>query len=107
MYPELYALKHHGQVWLEQYTVTTIGLFKHISQHILAIIFPVMAPQETRMDIGKSLEDPKRATVMFEGPENVLYDIFTNPETKTIVEASGHIYEPTTITRRINTCPNC
>ena len=40
---------------------------------------------------------------MFEGPENVLYDIFTNPETKPIVEASGHIYEPTTITRWINT----
>ena len=51
-------------------------------------------------------DDPKRATVMFEGPEDVLYDIFTNPETKPIVEASGHIYEATTITRWINTCPN-
>ncbi|MDC3119172.1 DUF3764 family protein [Prochlorococcus sp. AH-716-K03] len=49
--------------------------------------------------IGKSLEDPKRATVMFQGSENVLYDIFTNPQTKTIVEASGHIYEGTKITR--------
>ena len=48
--------------------------------------------------IGKSLEDPKRATVMFQGSENVLYDIFTNPQTKTIVEASGHIYEGTKIT---------
>ena len=57
--------------------------------------------------IGQCKDDPKRATVMFEGPENVLYDIFTNPETKPIVEASGHIYEPTTITRWINTCPNC
>ena len=27
---------------------------------------------------------------MFEGPENVLYNIFTNPETKPIVESSGH-----------------
>ena len=43
--------------------------------------------------IGKSIEEPTRATVMFQGPENVLYDIFKNPETKSIVEASGHIYE--------------
>ena len=49
--------------------------------------------------IGKSLDDPKRATVMFQGPVNVLYDIFINPETKPIVEASGHIYEGTKITR--------
>ncbi len=28
---------------------------------------------------------------MFEGPENVLYSIFIKPETKPIVEASGHI----------------
>ena len=32
--------------------------------------------------IGKSLEDPKRATVMFQGPVNTCYDIFVNPETK-------------------------
>ena len=44
---------------------------------------------------------------MFEGPENVLYNIFTNPETNPIVEASGHIYEETKITRWINNCPNC
>ena len=36
---------------------------------------------------------------MFEGPENVLYNIFNSPETKPIVEASGHIYEETKITR--------
>ena len=47
--------------------------------------------------IGRCKDDLMRATVMFEGPENIFYDIFTNPETKTIVEASGHIYEPTTI----------
>ena len=40
--------------------------------------------------ICKSKDDPKRATVIFQGPENVLYDIFMNPETKPIVEASGH-----------------
>ena len=57
--------------------------------------------------IGQSKDDPKRTTVIFEGPENVLYDIFTKPETKPIVEASGHIYETTTITRWVNTCPNC
>ena len=49
--------------------------------------------------LGKSLEDPTRATVMFQGPKNVLYDIFMNPKTKLIVEASGHIYEGTKITR--------
>ena len=43
--------------------------------------------------IGESIGDPKRATVMFEGPENVLYNIYTSPETKPIVESSGHIYE--------------
>ena len=52
--------------------------------------------------IGKSLDDPQRATVIFQGPENVLYDIFMNPETKPIVEASGHIYERTKITRWIS-----
>ena len=52
--------------------------------------------------IGKSLDYPHRATVMFQGPENVLYDIFVNPETKPIVEASGHIYEDTKITRWIS-----
>ena len=52
--------------------------------------------------IGKSLEDTERATVMFQGPTNVLFDIFKNPETKPIVEASGHIYEGTIITRWIS-----
>ena len=52
--------------------------------------------------IGKSLDDPQRATVIFQGPENVLYDIFMNPETMPIVEASGHIYEGTKITRWIS-----
>ena len=52
--------------------------------------------------IGKSLEDIERATVIFQGPINVLFDIFNNPETKPIVEASGHIYEGTIITRWIS-----
>ena len=52
--------------------------------------------------IGKSFEDPKRATVMFQGPVNTCYDIFVNPETKPIVEASGHIYEGTIINRWIS-----
>ena len=52
--------------------------------------------------IGKSLEDTKRATVMFQGPKNVIFDIFNNPETKPIVEASGHIYEGTLINRWIS-----
>ena len=52
--------------------------------------------------IGKSIEDTKRAIVIFQGPINVLFDIFNNPETKPIVEASGHIYEGTIITRWIS-----
>ncbi len=39
---------------------------------------------------------------MFQGSENVLFDIFNNPQTKPIVEASGHIYEETKINRWIN-----
>ena len=49
--------------------------------------------------IGVSKDDPGRAIVMFQGSENVLYDIFTNPDTKPIVEASGHIYDGTVVTR--------
>ena len=49
--------------------------------------------------IGVSKDDPARATVIFQGPENVLYDIFMNPETKPVVEASGHIYDGTIVTR--------
>ena len=49
--------------------------------------------------IGRSLEDPKRATVIFQGPKNVLFNIFKNPKTKPIVEPSGHIYEGTIINR--------
>ena len=46
---------------------------------------------------GKSLNDPQIATVIFLRPENVLCDIFMNPETKLIVEASGYLYESTKI----------
>ena len=49
--------------------------------------------------IGVCKDDPQRATVMLQGPEEVLYNIFMNPETKPIVEASGHVYEGTVITR--------
>jgi len=52
--------------------------------------------------IGKSIDDPKRSTAIFQEPENVLYDIFINPETKPIIETSGHIYEGTKITRWIS-----
>ena len=52
--------------------------------------------------IGKSLDDPQKATVIFQGPENVLYNVFMNPKTKPIVEASGNIYEDTKKTRWIS-----
>ena len=51
---------------------------------------------------GKLLDTPHGATVIFQGPEKFLYDIFMNPETKPIVEASGHIYTGTKITRWIS-----
>ena len=49
--------------------------------------------------IGVYKDDPQGATVMFQGPEGVCYDIFMNSETKPIVEASGHVCEGTAITR--------
>ena len=49
--------------------------------------------------IGVSKGDPGRATVIFQGPEDILYDIFMNPETKPVVEASGHVYDDTVVTR--------
>ena len=52
--------------------------------------------------IAKSLYYTKSATVIFPGPVNILFDIFANPETKTIVEASGHIYKDTKITRLVS-----
>ena len=70
----------------------------------------MLAPQQQSMFsemgvkvfyIGMSKDDSKRATVMFQGPENVLFDIFMNPQTQPIVEASGHVYEGTVITRWI------
>ncbi len=35
--------------------------------------------------ISECIGDSKRATVMFEAPENVLYNIFISPETKPIL----------------------
>ena len=49
--------------------------------------------------LGVCKDNPKRATVMFQGPQDVLYDIFMNPDTKPVVEASGHVYDGTVITR--------
>ena len=49
--------------------------------------------------IDKALQNPQIATLIFQGPQNVLYDIFMNPEIKSIVEASGHIYKGSKITR--------
>ena len=47
--------------------------------------------------IGKSLEDPKIESLMFQGPQNVSFDIFKNSESKTIIEASRNIYKGTII----------
>ena len=48
--------------------------------------------------IGVCKDDPTQATVMFQGL-SVLHDVFMNPETKPVVEASGHVYDSTVITR--------
>jgi len=45
---------------------------------------------------------PKEQPLCFKGPVNTCYEIFVNPETKPIVEASGHIYEGTIINRWIS-----
>ena len=58
--------------------------------------------KELLQDINFSKKSHKRVTIISQGPENVLYDIFMNPETKSIVEASGHIYAGTKITRWIS-----
>lgn len=52
--------------------------------------------------IGKSFDDPKRATIIFQKPKNVLFDIFNNPKTNPEIEASGHIFEGTVINRWIS-----
>ena len=39
--------------------------------------------------IGKSLDDPKRATVIFQGLENVLYDIFMNLKLNLLLKLQG------------------
>ena len=41
----------------------------------------------------KSLENSKRANVISQGLENILFDTVNNPERDTFVETSGHIYE--------------
>ena len=41
---------------------------------------------------GKLLEDLQRATIIFQGPVNALYNNFMSLETTPIVEASVHIY---------------
>ena len=48
--------------------------------------------------IGKSLEDPKRATVMFQGPVKTFLRHLYQPKTKPIVKASRHICRGTIIT---------
>ena len=60
-------------------------------------MFKEIGVQTIYMGVCKDV--PQRATVIFQGPENVLYDIFINPNSKPIVEASGHIYDGTVITR--------
>ena len=74
--------------------------FEKYKSHMIAEkqqnIFKEM--REKTFYIGKSLNDPQSASVIFQGPENVLSEIFMSPENKPIIEASGHIYAGTKIT---------
>ena len=74
-----------------------INTYEEYESHMNAIEQQTMFKEigVKTMYTDKSLDDPQRATVIFQGPENVLYDIFMNPETKPIVEASGGIYAGT------------
>ena len=77
---------------------TTFGSYRaHMHPPEKKATFKAMGGKIFNVGIGHA--DPTRAVVMFQGPENVLYDIFMAPETKPIVEASGHVYDGTVITR--------
>ena len=39
--------------------------------------------------VGKSLDNPQRLTVIFQGPDNVPYDIFMDPEIKLFLKLQG------------------
>ena len=93
-------------------TVIDINLSNTFSEYCTHMNAPEQQAMFNKMGVKtfyivECIGDPKRAIVMFEGSENILYNIFTSPETKPVVEASVHIYEGTKITRWINNCPNC
>lgn len=88
-------------------TETTVLDFK-LSNSFKEYKAYMLAPEQQKMFsemgveifyIGAAKGDSKRSTVMFQGPEDLLYGIFMSPETKPIVEASGHVYDGTVITR--------
>ncbi len=43
--------------------------------------------------IGECIGESKRGNLVFKGPENVSYNIFTCQDSKPILENSDHIYE--------------
>ena len=50
---------------------------------------------------GRNKEDSSRAIVIFQAEEGVAMGMWKNPEAKTMIESSGHIYDETTITQWI------
>ena len=68
--------------------------FEEYEAHMNAPVYQAMFKEigVKTFYIGKSLEEPKRANVMFQGPVNTCYDIFVNQETKPIVKTLGHMY---------------
>ena len=51
---------------------------------------------------GLNKEDPSRAIVVFQAEEGLAMSMWKNPEAKVMIEASGHIYNETTITQWID-----
>ena len=48
---------------------------------------------------GVNKDDSQRVIVIFQGEEGVALKLFTNPKGKEMIEASGHIYDSTTISQ--------
>ena len=51
---------------------------------------------------GLNKEDSSRAIVIFQAEKGVAMGMWNNPESKALIESSGHIYDETIITQWID-----
>ena len=51
---------------------------------------------------GVNKEDPSRAIVIFQAEEGIAMGMWKDPDAKVMIEASGHIYDQTTITQWVD-----